>query len=470
MLSHVSSTDDGAQILPFRRPASGLLREPRDEVATYRIKVDLEESQPPIWRHLEIASDLTLDVLHRILQVAMGWTESHLHGFSLGGRMYEQSAQRFAAEYDLMEGDDGTPEADVRLDQVLQDPGDVLFYEYDFGDSWYHVITLEGIEEHASGAPFAKVVDGERACPPEDVGGVQGYVQLLQAYRGELADSDFAAELLLWAGPDLDPDRLDLEPINSRLRYTARASDLPAFVPKFLADMLEAAGQGGRPLLEHLVARSDLDDDTRVPADVALRMTSPLSTLLSRVGPEGVKLTSAGYLPPAVVVDLVASLRIDEEWIGTNNREYHTIPVLELRESARLLGLIARRPGKLVLTPAGRRVREDPVALWEHIASRLPIEPEGGDRAAAVVRLLMLAADAPPPGWSVDKAVEHVSMSLGWAAGRRRATAFDDFDLGLRTENVLERLSALPRGYGRHRREADEVGARLLARAALRSL
>jgi hypothetical protein len=120
---------------PPRRPE---LRRPRlTELQRFVVRVDLRYAKPPIWRRLEIRSDLTLDVVHRVLQAAFGWTDSHLWRFSLGGDPFSPSSQTFLCQWDIEEGevDDegGIPAATVRMDEALQTPGDVLCYVYDYG-------------------------------------------------------------------------------------------------------------------------------------------------------------------------------------------------------------------------------------------------------------------------------------------------------------------------------------------------
>jgi Plasmid pRiA4b ORF-3-like protein len=82
----------------------------RSEAATFRVRVDLEYAKPPIWRRLEVRSDIGLDVFHQVLQSAFGWTDSHLHRFAIGGSPFDMSAELFLCPYDVEEGeDDGTP-------------------------------------------------------------------------------------------------------------------------------------------------------------------------------------------------------------------------------------------------------------------------------------------------------------------------------------------------------------------------
>ena len=147
------------------RPKPKLLRK-RSKRATYVVRLDLDDAKPPIWRRLRLRSDVTLGHLHGIIQVAMGWTNSHLHQFKMGPSTKDFMMMPFLTDYDLSEGEtDGIPENDVRLDQVLGEPGHRLFYEYDFGDSWHHTIKLERVEPWVDGQPDASCVTGRRAWP-----------------------------------------------------------------------------------------------------------------------------------------------------------------------------------------------------------------------------------------------------------------------------------------------------------------
>ncbi len=108
----------------------------------FRVRLDLHGAKPPVWRRLELPGDLTLPRVHVAIQAAMGWYDSHLHRFRIAN---DHRSAYFATEFDLDEGDDGMPESDVRLDQILAERGDELWYEYDFGDGWDHKLLVEAV-------------------------------------------------------------------------------------------------------------------------------------------------------------------------------------------------------------------------------------------------------------------------------------------------------------------------------------
>lgn len=147
----------------------------------YQLKVVLLGSEPPIWRRMQVPGDAKLDWLHAVLQIAIGWTNSHLHQFRVGEDCYSDTRHNFA-EY---EGDPEILEAGkFTLRQIAPRTQDTFSYEYDFGDSWEHEITVDKIlPPDAAAATTALCLEGARACPPEDCGGVGGYDNVLKILK-----------------------------------------------------------------------------------------------------------------------------------------------------------------------------------------------------------------------------------------------------------------------------------------------
>jgi hypothetical protein len=141
---------------------------------------DCSNGFPPVWRRILVPGNTTLLKLHDILQIVMGWEDSHLHMFTIEGSIYGDPAND---EY----GDLGTiDEAKVKSHQVIYREGQRLSYEYDFGDSWNHTLLVEKFLPPQEGVRYPMCLKGERACPPEDVGGVWGYENFLEAIRNPL--------------------------------------------------------------------------------------------------------------------------------------------------------------------------------------------------------------------------------------------------------------------------------------------
>jgi hypothetical protein len=103
-----------------------------------------------------------------------------------------------------------------RLSTAFSGQKSRFVYEYDFGDSWEHGIVIEKILPPETGVKYPRCIAGKRACPPEDVGGVWGYAEFLEAIR-DPAHEDHAASLE-WVGEEFDPEAFLLEEINQELR------------------------------------------------------------------------------------------------------------------------------------------------------------------------------------------------------------------------------------------------------------
>jgi hypothetical protein len=174
----------------------------------YQIKVTLKDSKPPIWRRILVRSDITLAALHRILQAVMGWWDYHLHQFIVGQTYFGQPHPDYGFEM--------RDERRVRLNQIAPSEGSRFVYEYDFGDSWEHILLLEKVLEPESGQQYPVCVKGERACPPEDVGGVWSYEGFLEA----IGDPDHPEheDYMEWIGGEFDAEEFDLDAVNSALR------------------------------------------------------------------------------------------------------------------------------------------------------------------------------------------------------------------------------------------------------------
>ena len=187
----------------FGRVRPVLLKKRRERVC-FVIRLDLDNARPPIWRRLRVASDLPLSQVHGVIQAAMGWSDMHLHHFQMGPGSKDFRVVAFLTPFDLEEGEtDGTLEGEVRLDEVIAEPRHRLFYTYDFGDSWHHTLTLEKVEPWVEGDSVARCVAGRRACPPEDVGGIPGYEEILATLDGRI---DLLGAIEACEGIDLHPN------------------------------------------------------------------------------------------------------------------------------------------------------------------------------------------------------------------------------------------------------------------------
>ena len=223
----------------------------------YQIKVTLIGSKLLIWRRFLVADTTTLARLHDILQIVMGWTNSHLHHFFINGEYY---GMHMDDEFGDMRTKD---ETHFKLNQLVSSKGFRFGYEYDFGDSWEHELILEKILPAEKGSDHPVCIAGKRACPPEDVGGVWGYQDFLEA----ISDPDHPEHdnLLEWIGGSFDPQYFDLEEVNVRLRHLLRSgedNDQPSQLDSRVLRRITAWSPGlkkeQQTFVESLVIRRDM--------------------------------------------------------------------------------------------------------------------------------------------------------------------------------------------------------------------
>lgn len=176
----------------------------------YQVKITLQHIQPPIWRRV-LTNDCSLDELHDIIQLSMGWEDEHMHAFVIKGEEFGNPKHGSQAEYDSRF---------VRLSELVEEGHTSFLYDYDFGDEWRHLIDIEKSLPAEDGVRYPRCVDGERACPPEESGGPYGYPYLLDKIQDP--DHDEHEEALEWVGDDFDPEECDLEDINEGLHYLRR--------------------------------------------------------------------------------------------------------------------------------------------------------------------------------------------------------------------------------------------------------
>ncbi|MGF1523219.1 MAG: plasmid pRiA4b ORF-3 family protein [Leptolyngbyaceae cyanobacterium] len=178
------------------------------EASVLRWQVWLADSEPPIWRRFQVSDRATLDHFHQVLQRVMGWQNSHLH-------MFEIQGDRYAAPFDPPL-DDTHDSTQVILADLKFQRDSRFTYLYDFGDGWLHLLTLEDSLPADNSLPVPHCLEGQRACPPEDCGGVWGYEEILE----QLGDPDAPdyEDLLEWVGGDFDPEFFPIEAVNQQLR------------------------------------------------------------------------------------------------------------------------------------------------------------------------------------------------------------------------------------------------------------
>ncbi len=196
-------------------------RQPRSSTVTrqaYQLRVELSGTEPPIWRRIQV-EDCTLEALHFAIQGAMGWDDSHLYEFEVRGVRYTSRPpvdDPLGWDDDLDSKDAGS----VRISELI--PSNrrwQLRYVYDFGDSWEHVVKLEQILSTTPGTRYPMCVDGARACPPEDCGGLNGYSDFVAAITDPRHEQH--EEMLDWHGP-YNPEAFDVSTATKTMRKFGR--------------------------------------------------------------------------------------------------------------------------------------------------------------------------------------------------------------------------------------------------------
>ena len=188
-----------------------------------QLKVELIDSKPKIWRRFLVLDKLTFEDLHLITNFVMGWEDCHLHDFDVAKNV----------KIIMDDDDDNIPdlsfgnlkpakclkENEIVLSEFLNREKQVIYYTYDFGDNWEHIITLEKINPQIIEAElkYPICLGGEMACPLEDCGGIGGYEHLLKVQKNP-KDPEYE-DLMEWIGDEpIDPNEFDLKYINKELK------------------------------------------------------------------------------------------------------------------------------------------------------------------------------------------------------------------------------------------------------------
>ena len=188
-----------------------------------RLRIDLDEVEPRVRRRIEVPLEITLDDLHTAIQIAMGWTDSHLYEFRVGRTAYGIPDPDWGfSEHKVL------PAKKTRLTEILTGKRKSFAYIYDFGDDWQHTIRAEAITSANSVTLYPRLVDGEGRCPPEDVGGAWGYAEFLEAIADPKHEQH--SELLGWCGGSFDPT--DIEEADTRKVMDRFAKHLARRKPK----------------------------------------------------------------------------------------------------------------------------------------------------------------------------------------------------------------------------------------------
>jgi hypothetical protein len=208
------------------------LRKPASPAPWYQLKITLENTAPPVWRRIAVRGDVKLDLLHAVLQLAIGWTNSHLHMFLIGANRYSDPP---LIDDPGWGGDEDKDERKLSLAQVVAGGINTFGYEYDLGDSWMHLLAVEQeLPAEPTSKAIARCLDGARACPPEDCGGAYGFAELLKVMKNPKHRQ--YRSMVDWLGSPFDPVAFNIEETNQFLQMLK----WPRTSTDNLANILEA--------------------------------------------------------------------------------------------------------------------------------------------------------------------------------------------------------------------------------------
>lgn len=173
------------------------------------LKITLQDTSPAVWRKVLVHDLIELDDLHMLIQIAMGWENSHLYDFKINKKTYTD--RESATEINALVADG------LQLCDVLGETKK-FSYTYDFGDGWHHEVTVSKVLEHDPRMKYPVCIAGEYACPPEDCGGAPGFEELKETLAEE--DSDGKDELLTWLGGFYNPNTFDPNFVNKHFLWS----------------------------------------------------------------------------------------------------------------------------------------------------------------------------------------------------------------------------------------------------------
>lgn len=182
------------------------------DLKIYQIRVSLRDSDPLIWRRLQLPSTMLLSDFHLVIQDCMGWTNSHLHEFEKENVIYTDFMDDELASIQKM-----VPYQGMMLCELMVEKGERIVYRYDFGDDWIHDVELEGIFSPIKETIYPIFLAGEWRCPPEDCGGLDGYYDMLDILNDP--DHPEKEDYLAWLGGEFNAGEMKNENYVKQLHF-----------------------------------------------------------------------------------------------------------------------------------------------------------------------------------------------------------------------------------------------------------
>lgn len=397
-------------------------------IAKLVLHVELVGSNPVMWHKLEVRSDLLLPELHGVLQAVMGWPGHERYEFTAADATYR-------ARPAIDTGPRDVRAEHVRVDSLLATEDDALRYTC---AGRILSVRLESIDHDIDDLrPLCLDASAER---PSDA-----------------------------AVGHLRPSTHVVDDANRRIgsSWTARSTEVESIAASpLVAGLFRAAHPAPVPRLLELLPRCELTIESSIDLPVATIAMAKVSWFLRLVGSRGLALTDDGHLPPAAVEAIRDELDWGIGWHGASAREIDHHQARDLREAARNLGLVRVSKAMLRRTRAGEALVDDPIALWNHCAARLPLGRREHEHDAGTLFLVALAASA--SARHRDVMVVETMSALGWGEGA--LDAFEVQKAAHPTVALLDLIGAHGPLYYLARDGSDAPGwSRRFARDALRT-
>jgi Plasmid pRiA4b ORF-3-like protein len=179
-----------------------------------RIRIELKEIDPAIWRRIEVPLTTSLKGLHDVIQAVMPFENYHLFRFDVGGKRYGIGDRQWDHVRDTLDA------KNIKLGTLIERGARALSYTYDFGDDWQHSVTIENVAAADPKLDYPRFIDGARRAPPEDVGGIPGFEEFLDAMTNPRHPEH--KRLTEWYGGSFDPNDLNLTVIGDRIGKLAK--------------------------------------------------------------------------------------------------------------------------------------------------------------------------------------------------------------------------------------------------------
>ena len=185
-------------------------------VDAIQIKISLDKTSPMIWREVLVPKDISFYKFHHVIQIAMGWTNSHLFEFVIEGYRVGEVFEKM----EELDDDKVIDGKETKLIDLINEPGEIFKYWYDFGDSWMHTVTIEKYISLDNSHQLPFCLGGELKCPPEDCGGIGGFYDFLSIISDKTHPE--YKEMREWFGSKFNPTEFDLIKVNKKLKNIDR--------------------------------------------------------------------------------------------------------------------------------------------------------------------------------------------------------------------------------------------------------